>query len=193
MKQPPDDLVDKLIEASNQFTGTGLDVTMDEVAQAADVPRATLYYYFSGRDDLVNFYLTHKLDSVSVAMQKAIASEGSVADRLEAVIRAVLRSMAAQPALCTELPEALRRARNNFSEVAMKADAVMRQPLRDLLIEGKASGELHVPDVDLAIDALNGAVGQVALIRLTMHGELDADGVADELVPLILTGLADDS
>ena len=190
MKQPPDDLVEKLIEASNQFTGTGLDVTMDEVAQAADVPRATLYYYFSGKDDLVNFYLTHKLDSVSVAMQKAVASEGSVTDRLDAVVRAVLRAMAAQPALCTELPEALRRARSNFSEVAMKADVVMRQPLRDLLIEGKASGELNVPDVDLAIDALNGAVGQVALIRLTMHGELDADGVADVLVPLIISGLA---
>ena len=193
MKKPPDDLVEKLIDASSQFTGTGLDVTMDEVAQAAYVPRATLYYYFSGKDDLVNFYLTHKLDTVSIAMQKAIASEGSVTDRLEAVIRAVLRAMAAQPALCTELPEALRRARNNFSEVAMKADVVMRQPLRDLLIEGKASGELNVPDVDLVIDALNGAVGQVALIRLTMHGELDADGVADVLVPLIISGLASES
>ena len=192
MKQPPDDLVEKLIGASDSFGGTGLDISMDDVAQAADVPRATLYYYFSGRDDLVNFYLTHKLESVSTAMQKAVASEGSVVDRFDAVVRAMLHAMAAQPALCTELPEALRRARSNFSEVAMKADVVMRQPLRDLLIEGRASGELQVEDLDLAVDAVLGAVGQVAMIRLQMHGELDADSLGDQLTPLLLTGLATD-
>jgi AcrR family transcriptional regulator len=190
MKQPPEDLVQKLIEASNQFVGTGLNLSIDEVAKAADVPRATLYYYFSGKDDLVNFYLSYKLDSMSEAMQKAAASEGTVVERLDRCIRAVLHSMAAQPALCTELPEALRRAKDNFSEVALKADAVMRQPIRDLLIEGAANGELSVPDLDLVIDAINGAVGQVALIRLTKTGELDADGVADTLIPLIVSGLA---
>jgi TetR/AcrR family transcriptional regulator len=190
MKQLPEVLAQKLIEASNQFAGTGLDLSIDEVARAADVPRATLYYYFSGKDDLVNFYLSYKLDSMSEAMQKAAASEGTVVERLDRCIRAVLHSMAAQPALCTELPEALRRAKDNFSEVALKADAVMRQPIRDLLIEGAANGELNVPDVDLVIDALNGAVGQVSLIRLTMTGELDADGVADTLVPLMVSGLS---
>jgi AcrR family transcriptional regulator len=189
MKTPPDDIADKLIAASREFRGTGLDVSMEEVAEAADIPRATLYYYFSGRDDLINFYLAHKLDTVSVAMQKAAAGEGTVVDRLGSLIRAVLHAMAAQPAICTELPEALRKARNNFSEVALKADVVMRQPIRDLLIEGKANGELDVPDIDIAIDALHGAVGQVALIRITMTGELDADEVADSLIPLVMKGL----
>lgn len=190
MKQPPDDIADKLIAASKQFKGTGLDVSMDEVALAADIPRATLYYYFSGREDLINFYLAHKLDTVSVAMQKAAAGEGTVIDRLGTLIRAVLHAMAAQPAICTELPEALRRARNNFSEVALKADVVMRQPIRDLLIEGKSNGELDIDDVDLAIDAIHGAVGQVAMIRITMTGELDADEVADGLIPLVIGGLS---
>jgi len=189
MKQPPEDLARKLIDASNQFAGTGLDLSVDEVAQAADVPRATLYYYFSGRDDLVDFYLSFKLDSMAEAMQKAAATEGTVVERLDRCIRAVLHSMAAQPALCTELPEALRRAKDNFSEVALKADTVMRQPIRDLLIEGAAKDEFNIPDVDLVIDAINGAVGQVALIRLTMTGKLDADGVADALVPLMISGL----
>ena len=190
MKQPPEDLAQKLIDASSQFGGTGLDVSMDQVAQAADVPRATLYYYFSGKEDIVNFYLSHKLDSVSTAMENAAASEGTVVDRLGEVVRAVLSAMAAQPALCTELPEALRRAQASFSEVAMKAEVVMRQPLRNLLIEGRANGELSVPDIELAIDAIHGALGQVALIRLTRDGELDADAVADTLVPLIISGIS---
>ena len=190
MKQPPEDLAQKLIDASSQFGGTGLDVSMDQVAQAADVPRATLYYYFSGKEDIVDFYLSHKLDSVSVAMEKAAASEGTVIDRIGDVVRAVLHAMAAQPALCTELPEALRRAQANFSEIAMKAEVVMRQPLRNLLIEGQANGELNVPDVDLAIDAIHGSLSQVALVRLTRDSELDADAVADALVPLVVSGIS---
>jgi len=190
MKQPPEDLAQKLIDASSHFGGTGLDVSMDEVAQSADVPRATLYYYFSGKEDLIDFYLSHKLDTVSTAMEKAAVSEGTVIDRLDGVVRAVLRAMAAQPALCTELPEALRRAKANFSEVAMKAEVVMRQPLRNLLIEGQANGELSVTDIELAIDAIHGALSQVALVRLTRDGELDADAVAEALVPLIISGIS---
>jgi AcrR family transcriptional regulator len=190
MKQPPEDLAQKLIDASSQFGGTGLDVSMDQVAQAADVPRATLYYYFSGKEDIVDFYLSHKLDSVSVAMEKAAASEGTVIDRIGEVVRAVLHAMAAQPALCTELPEALRRARAHFSEVAMKAETVMRRPLRNLLIEGQANSELNVEDIEVAIDAIHGALSQVALVRLTQDGALDADGVADTLIPLITSGIS---
>jgi TetR/AcrR family transcriptional regulator len=189
VKTPPDDIAEKLIAASKKFTGTGLDVSMDEVARAADIPRATLYYYFSGRDDLLRFYLTQKLDTVSVAMQKAAASEGTAVERLSNLIRAVLHAMAAQPAICTELPEALRRSRNGFTELALKADLVMRQPIRDLLIEGRANGEFDVKDVDVAIDSLHGAVGQVAMARITVTGELDADAVADALIPLVMNGL----
>ena len=78
MKHPPEDLASKLIAASDQFVGTGLDVSIDDVALAAGVPRATLYYYFSGRDDLVSFYLLHKLNSVGDDIAKAAAGEGSV-------------------------------------------------------------------------------------------------------------------
>lgn len=189
MKKPPEDLAEKLIAASSQFAGTGLDVSIDDVAQASGIPRATLYYYFAGKDDLLNFYLSEKLDTMSAAMEKALAAEGSVVDRLSGCIRAVLHAMAEQPALCIELPEALKRAKENYSEVAMKADTVMRRPLRDLMIEGKATGELNVPDVDLAIDALNGAVGQVALTRLMSEDGFDPDAVADALIPLVVSGL----
>jgi len=192
MKKPPDDIVAKLIEASHQFTGTGLDVSIDDVARASGVPRATLYYYFSGKDDMLNFYLSHKLDSMSVVMEKALASEGTVRDRLAICIRAVLTAMAEQPALCIELPEALKRARANYSEVALKADATMRQPMKELLIEGKANGELAVPDVDLTIDAIQGAVSQTAMMRLMSPEGLDPDAVADALIPMIVGGLSSD-
>ena len=44
MKTPPEDIQRKLIAAADQFTGTGFNVSVDELAKATDVPRATLYY-----------------------------------------------------------------------------------------------------------------------------------------------------
>ena len=67
MRKPPDDLARKLLEAGDELTGTRFDVSIDDVAKLTGVPRATLYYYFSGRDDLVAFYMNDKLTRVSLS------------------------------------------------------------------------------------------------------------------------------
>ena len=73
MKRPPDDLVEKLLAVSDQLTGTDLNVSVDDIAKMANVPRATLYYYFAGKEDLLSFFLSDKLHRVSVAIGKAVA------------------------------------------------------------------------------------------------------------------------
>ena len=54
MKQPPVDLAQRLVGASDQILGAGGDVRLEDVAATVGVARTTLYYYFSGRDDLVS-------------------------------------------------------------------------------------------------------------------------------------------
>ncbi len=46
MKKLPEDLANKLLDASHRMPeGSGFDISVDEVAQIAEIPRATLYYY----------------------------------------------------------------------------------------------------------------------------------------------------
>ena len=82
MKRPPEELAEKLLAVSDQLSGTDLDVSIDDIAKMADVPRATLYYYFSGKEDLISFFLSDKLHRASVAIGKAVAGEGTVVERL---------------------------------------------------------------------------------------------------------------
>ena len=111
MKKLPDDLATKLLDASHQLpAGSGFDVSVDEVAQLADIPRATLYYYFSGKDDLVEFYMNDLMDRTRAAIQKAAAPEGSAAERLASVMTAVIGAFAEYPQMCLELPVAIRGA-----------------------------------------------------------------------------------
>ena len=188
MKTPPPELTERLIAVSDRLDGTDFDVTIDEVAKLADVPRATLYYYFSGKEDLITFFLNQKFSLVRDAITAAAASEGSAADRLMEAMTAILHAQAEHPALCTELPIAVKRA-GIMGEVMANADRVMMTPMRELLIEGRATGEFAIPDVDLAATALMGALSFVGMMQLAMTGTLDADAVSEKLVPLLVNGL----
>ncbi len=188
MKRLPEDIATKLLEASNKLEGTNLDVSIDDVAQLADIPRATLYYYFSGKDDLIGFFLSDKLNRASVAVQKAIASEGTVVDRLRLTLGSVMQAMSEHPTLCTEMPAAIKEA-GKFADVVNGADRLMLAPFRELLIEGKATGELVIGDVNTAAIALMGAVNMVAMFQLVQTGTIDVATTNGGLIPQLIQGL----
>lgn len=188
MKKVPEDISMKLIDASGKLSGTNLDISIDEMAQLAGVPRATLYYYFSGKDDLVGFFLTDKLNRAAAAVQKAINSEGSVVERLERTLASVMEVMAAHPTLCTEMPAAVRDA-GKYEDVVNGAERLMLAPFRELLIEGKATGELIIPDVTTAAIALMGAVNMVAMFQLVQTGTLNVEKTNAALIPQLIRGL----
>ncbi len=189
MKKLPEDLAAKLLEASNQLPeGSGFEVSVDEVARMADIPRATLYYYFSGKEDLLDFYLNDLMDRTRIAIQKAAASEGSTATRLVAVMTAVITSFAEYPKMCLELPSALKASEDHAAFMA-NVDRSVMAPFRDVLTEGRDAGELSFTDPEVAADAIMGALHMVSMKALVMNGTLDAQETADTVVPQLLNGL----
>ena len=189
MKKLPEDLANKLLDASDQMPeGSGFDVSVDEVARMADIPRATLYYYFSGKDDLVEFYLNDLMDRTRAAIQKAAAFEGTTAERLATVMTAVIGAFAEYPKMCLELPGAIKAGQDHAVLMANMDRSVM-EPFREVLIEGQGAGELSFTDVGVAADAIMGALHMVSMKALIMNGTLDAQETADAVVPQLINGL----
>ncbi len=188
MKRPPEELAEKLLAVSDQLSGTDLDVSIDDIAKMADVPRATLYYYFSGKEDLISFFLSDKLHRASVAIGKAVAGEGTVVERLENTLAALLEVMMEHPALCTEMPGAIKEAAK-YAEVVNEAERVMLAPFRELLIEGKATGELVIEDANTTAIALMGAVNMVAMFQLVQTGTIDLENTTAVLIPQLIQGV----
>jgi len=163
-------------------------VTVEDVA---NVPRTTLHYYFAGREDLVNFLLNDHLDRVSAVIPAAVNSGGTILQRLDTTLRAILDALAERPALCTELPVALTQS-GDFSEVVANTERVVLAPLRQLLIEGKATSDLTIPDLDVAVQSIMGAIFLTAMLQTTGSGHFDSKAVADALVPQLIDGLSGD-
>ena len=75
-------------------------MSMDDLARASGVPRATLYYYFSGKNDLVGFYVGVMMKRMRDAVAEGLAHDGTPTEQVETIVRAVFRTFAAYPRMC---------------------------------------------------------------------------------------------
>lgn len=189
MKKIPEDLAEKLLKASNRFPdGQGFDVSIDEVAQLSGVPRATMYYYFSGKDDLVEFYLNDLMNRTREAIQKAAATVGPASDRLSAVMKAIIGAFARYPRMCLDLPGAIGDAESHATLMA-NMDRSVLTPLREVLLEGRGAGDVTFTDANVAADAIMGALHMVSIKALLTDGSIDVDSLSESVVPQLCDGL----
>jgi AcrR family transcriptional regulator len=186
VKRPPADLAERLWEVSDQFLALGSEVKIDELAELSGIPRATIYYYFSGKDDVMSFLLTQRVERATVAIIRAASGAGTPSDRLRRVFRAMLHEMAAHPALCTRLMCWMSSAA--AEQFVIEAQGGLMAPVRALFAEGQAAGEF--PDID-PVDATTAVMGALAMVAMhhTVNGDFDPDAVADSLIPCLLEGL----
>jgi TetR/AcrR family transcriptional regulator len=189
MKPVPVELSDKLMaSASSAATGPGLSMSMDDLATASGVPRATLYYYFSGKNDLVSFYVGVMMKRMRDAVAEGLVHEGTPTEQVETIVRAVLRTFAAYPRMCVEMSDAVGDMVDHAQVMAdMQVGIIL--PAVGIISDGNASGEFEAPDPQLAVVALMGALHNVATMDILTTGRFDADARADAMVPLLLRGL----
>ena len=114
-----------------------------------------------------------------------------VPQRLRAVVRAQLAHLGDNPALAQLLTSNLGKA-SKLPDLAAAIDRAFHRPVRRLLAVGAEKGLLRQVDPDLAATALYGAVTVVGLRQLVFEGNLDADAVTAQLVPMFWSGLKPD-
>jgi len=73
--------------AARVFRRLGLSATgMREIAEEADLSPGNLYYYFSGKDEILLFCQERTLERLLAAVKEARAAPGAYAERLRSVM-----------------------------------------------------------------------------------------------------------
>ena len=187
--------------ASAEFAERGFDgARVDEIAAHAGVNKAMLYYHVGDKRALYTAVLMRNFDRVAAALDDARSHEGTVVDRLTAVIRALFRVVQEHP----DHPRiVLREVASGAATLPPEVLARMLSVVdlvRDLLVEGIDTGELRSVDPMLTHLTLVGSVVFLTSIsplreraaELAPDGALpssDAD-LAAFVTDLLLDGLA---
>ena len=191
MRTLPAGMREKVLGAAELIADRGLDATkMEDIAAATGVPKATLYYYFEGKEDILAFLFAEILDEVQAAVEHAVQAEGTAADRLRTLVLAHLRIFERYPAASRALQFDLGRAART-PEINDRIEAAFRAPLRRLLEDGAADGSLRpVEHPGLVATAILGAITTVGINAIALGSRRAAGEVAADLVPFVLEGVA---
>lgn len=152
------------------YQGTSLE----EVAERTDIAKATIYHYFTGKDELVAAALESlttdvldRLEHVGVG-----AAEASALEHLRILIREQLHVLnelypeagklfsfpTSWPAVHSEAMKAMRR----------RHDAIFRAVVE----RGVAGGEFDCPDIDVALHCLHGILNHASVwVRASTDAE----------------------
>lgn len=191
MRTLPVDMREKVLRAAELFADSGLDGTkMEEIAAATGVPKATLYYYFEGKEDILAFLFQEVLAEVAGAIDEALRLEGTGAERLHGAIVAHLRVMEAFPAASRALQFDLGRAAR-IPQINDRIETAFRGPIRQLLEEGAADGSIRrLPHPRLVAVAILGTVTTVGINTIGLGSPRPFDEIADEVMSFVLHGVA---
>jgi len=175
MKTPPADLAERLLGASEQVLFGDPPPRLEDVARLVGASRATLYYYFSGRDDLLTFLLTAHARRGAETVRNAIGPDDPPELRLRTMVAAMVEYLGHHPGMCAGLLAAL-GATGRMSEVLQTNDTWIAAPLRELLAAGREIGAFAIDDVADAANALLGGV-LLGVLGRSMSGADATDAV----------------
>src|SRR5258706_9131758 len=174
--------------AARVFRRLGLSTTgMREIAEEADLSPGNLYYYFSGKDQILLYCQERTLKRLLAAAREARAASGAYVERLRSVMRAHVHCMLDELEGATAhleveaLPEEMRRG------VIEKRDAYERA-VRGLVAEGMKRGEFAQTDPALVTRAMLGAVNWTAR-WYRPEGPRSVGEIADSLSDYLVRGL----
>ncbi|WP_129788299.1 TetR/AcrR family transcriptional regulator [Promicromonospora panici] len=188
MKTPPPDLAGRLLDVSEQILLGDPPPRLADVAVLVGASRATLYYYFAGRDDLLAFLLTSHAQQGAEAVRAAVDPGAAPEKRLRTMVATLAQFLGDRPGICAGLLGAL-GGTLRMREVLEANDTWIAGPLRELLSEGAESGVFTADDV---ADAGNAAMGALLLgvLGRSMSGADTTDaGFQQRLAEQVVRGV----
>jgi TetR/AcrR family transcriptional regulator len=187
----PAGMREKVLAAARLFADFGVDATkMEDVAATTGVPKATLYYYFEGKEEILAFLFAEILDEIARAIDDAVRGAGTAADRLRAAIKAHLRVFEEYPAASRALQFDLGRAAR-LPLVSQRTDAAFLGPVRQLLETGAEDGSLRtVRHPRLMAVAILGALTTVGINAITLGPKRSIEDIADDVISFVFHGVS---
>jgi AcrR family transcriptional regulator len=188
----------KLIEAAAQvFREKGYTTaTINDIAERFGTDRATLYYYVGGKEQLLIECVSEVLDSNLEQGRRIVAGDGTVREKLTALIEITLRSYQdAYPYAYVYIQEDMTHIGSNstaWAEKLVEKTRAFERLVFDLIEQGVADGSFRADLASsLVANALFGMMNWTH--RWFVPGRrYDAQQLADVFLAVLFEGISTD-
>ena len=171
-------------------TGTA-DISLGEVALAADVGRTTFYDYFSDRDDVIASLVEEELPSVLAGVIDAIPDDLSIPERLAELAARTVEFVATDRVFGVILHREAGRMSAEAQERIGASHAELSSEMANLYIQGVDQGHFNAMPPALAGQLIQDTImsGARVLIAGASHDEASLDEVTLGVRRFLLGGL----
>ncbi|WP_433473661.1 TetR/AcrR family transcriptional regulator [Spirillospora sp. CA-142024] len=163
------------------------ETTLDRIAEAAGMSRATFYRRKVTRDQLLAALTARAAETYRKAMWPALTSSGSGAERLRSALTAICEAADRHLDLLAGMFLAHGEVFHRPGPDALVVD-VFAEPLERLLRDGAADGSLREVPATVTATVLFNTVGW-GYIHLRAGHQWDADTARKAVLDLVLGGL----
>ena len=172
------------------FAEHGFDqAKMEQVAEAAGVARATLYYHFRTKGDLFRFVLRYGLDLHASFIRERVARARTASDRLEALIDAYVDFYSQYSSFTHVAIAETARLRPTGDSAPMGMLGPLVEVTAETLADARQAGLLREIDPDICLSAFLGLVSSVPVFYAATNRRLPRTAMKRSLKTIFLAGV----
>jgi TetR/AcrR family transcriptional regulator, cholesterol catabolism regulator len=181
---------DEILDAAAGIIGAkGFEATsMQDIASAVNLQKASLYHHFSGKQEILLALLDHALFLLTNRLEQVRAASLSPEEKLRQAMIAYLEIITAQQNLASVLLLEYRSLEPDLRRQHVKRRDRFEHLWRDLIVEGKDAGVFNCADPSLAGRAILGVLNWT-VTWYRPDGPSSAEEIANQFTNLFLMGL----
>jgi AcrR family transcriptional regulator len=166
------------------------ETSMQSIAEGAGIRKATLYYYFRSKEEiLVDLHETLMGIVIGRQLDRLAAGDLAPREQLRAMMRDVIGLMESHPGYLRIFFESYRALPLDVRRSVSAQRSRYRQMVTDVVLAGKKEGEFGDVDPELT------SIAVLSLMNWTYQwfrrsGPLSAEEVADRFWQMLLDGIA---
>lgn len=181
--------IDEILNATNEvLRDKGYDsINLEEVADRVDLTKASLYHYFSSKEELLTSCLDRVAEDASARMQQVLETHADAAAsvRLEKLVLEHLLIVTLDYPHVSELFTKRLKWPYAYRAQVKRMRSEHDKFFRNVIEDGVRTGEFVCDDPDLARRCLYGAINGVP-VWLTASSERAVRDMCERLTPILL-------
>ncbi len=181
---------DEILEAAALiFSQKGFHAaSMQDIAQAVNRQKASLYYHFDSKQEILLALLDQALDLLIARMQEVMDAPAPVDEKLRQAMQVYLTTLLEHRDLASVLLLEHRSLEAELQSRHIPRRDRFERLWRDLIQEGVAAGRFNAAEPDMAGRALLGVMNWT-ITWYRPDGKLSAAEIAGQFAELFLQGL----